>query len=291
MLPFRISAKPMIDLPIAAALRQPLLTAEEERDLVLRSAAGDPDAERKLVSCHLRLVVGLARRYGRLGLPENDLVQEGAVGLIQAVRRFDPDRDVRFSTYAAWWVRAAIQDHVLRSWSLVRVGKSAAHRMLFFSLKRKAAELRTSVDGLGDDMLGRMASRVRLSMAEAQGFARRIAGRDQSLDQPVGEDPDSPSLLDGLPSPLPTPEETVATTGAARLWAAMLDGALSMLPAREATIIRKRHLSEIPPTFEAIGRELGISKDRVRQLERRALERLRAALQPAVLAHGLPGRS
>ncbi|WP_207477742.1 sigma-70 family RNA polymerase sigma factor [Arenibaculum pallidiluteum] len=281
---------PTMDLPLAA-LRQPMLTPDEERELALRTAAGDPAAEQRLITSHLRLVVGLARRYGRFGLPESDLVQEGTVGLIHAARKFDPDRDVRFATYAAWWVRAAIQDHVLRSWSLVRVGRSAGHRMLFFALRRKAAELRTSVDGIGDEILGRMASRVRLSLAEAQGLARRIAGRDQSLDQPSGDDPEGPSLLDGLPSHLPTPEEAVAITGAARLWGAMLDRALSMLPAREAAIIRKRHLTEIPPTFEAIGRELGISKDRVRQLERRALARLREMLQPAALSHGLPGGS
>jgi RNA polymerase sigma-32 factor len=278
----------MTDRTLARALALPDLTPKEERDLALRSAAGDAAAEQRLVAGHIRLVLGLARRYRRLGLPEGDLLQEGTLGLIHAVRRFDPNRDARLATYASWWVRATIQDYVVRSWSLVRVGKGAGCRMAFFALARRAAELRTSADALSDEALSRMAGRFRLSLGEVRGLARRLAGRDRSLDLPAGDDPDGPALLDRLPSPHAGPEEIAACRGAARLWTGLLDRALAMLPTREQAIIRRRHLSDSPPTLEAIGRELGISKARVRQLERRALDRLRAALAPAAEANGLP---
>jgi RNA polymerase sigma-32 factor len=271
------------------ALKLPCLSPDEERELALRSAAGDTAAADRLVQTHLRLVFKVARSYHRFGLPANDLIQEGTIGLIQAVRKFNPDRDARLGTYAMWWVRAAMQDYVVRSWSLVRVGKTAAHRALFFSMKRMAAELRTGVDALSDEVLAKLASRFDLPRAEVTGFASRIARHDQSLDMPVAEDPDSDSMLDRLSCDGPTPEEIAADRGTARLWNTMIDKALAMLPAREAAIIRYRHLSEAAPTFEAIGRDLGISKDRVRQLEKRALERLREVLRPLAVAHGLPG--
>lgn len=286
----------MTDRPVAHATtglllkasKLPCLSPEEERELARRSAAGDADAADRLVRTHLRLVVKVARSYHRFGLPANDLIQEGTIGLIQAVRKFNPDRGVRLGTYALWWVRAAIQDYVVRSWSLVRVGKTAAHRALFFSLKRMAAELRTGVDALSDEVLAKLAARFDLPRAEVTGFAWRIARHDQSLDTPVANDPDAGSMLDRLGSGGPTPEDIAAERGAARLWSTMIDRALAMLPAREAAIIRHRHLSEAAPTFEAIGRDLGISKDRVRQLEKRALERLREVLRPLAVAHGLP---
>jgi RNA polymerase sigma-32 factor len=275
------------------AQQAPYLTPDEERDLALRSAAGDDAAAQRLVTSHLRLVVRIARSYRRFGLPVNDLIQEGTVGLIQAVRRFDPDHEARLGTYAMWWVRAAIQDYVVRSWSLVRVGKTAAHRALFFNLKKRAAELKVGADALGDEMMAKLARRFDLPIVEVFGLAQRIAGFDQSLDAPLadasGHGEDGESFLDRLPAEQPTPEDVVAEGSIGRLWSGMIDRALAMLPAREATIIRRRHLSEAVPTFEAIGRELGISKDRVRQLEKRALERLRDALEPTVSAHGLPG--
>ncbi|HEV7369849.1 sigma-70 family RNA polymerase sigma factor [Arenibaculum sp.] len=279
------SADPLPPGGLLGALRLPLLSPDEERELALRSAAGDAAAAERLIAGHLRMVVKAARSYGRLGLPVNDLIQEGTLGLIQAVRKFNPDRDARLSTYAAWWIRAAMQDYAVRSWSLVRVGKTAAHRALFFALRRVATELRTGADALSDEVLARLAARFDLPKTEVSGFARRIAGKDQSLDVPA---PDAASLAERLVCARPNPEEEACEHGAQRLWHGLIDRALSMLPAREATIIRKRHLTEAAPTFEAIGRELGISKDRVRQLEKRALERLRDALLPLAAAHGLP---
>jgi RNA polymerase sigma-32 factor len=273
------------------AHRLPYLTPDEERDLALRSAAGDPAAAERLVESHLRVVVKIARSYGRFGLPVNELIQEGTVGLIQAVRKFNPDGGARLGTYAMWWIRAAIQDYVVRSWSLVRVGKTAAHKALFFALKKVAAEQRTNSAALDEDALSALATRFELPQAEVSGLARRIACFDRSLDVPLrdgdGEDAEAP--IDRLPAEQPNPEEIVEERSIGRLWTGLIDKALAMLPAREAAIIRQRHMSDVAPTFEAIGRELGISKDRVRQLEKRALARLREMLQPSAAAHGLPG--
>jgi len=273
------------------AHRLPYLTPDEERDLALRSAAGDQVAAERLVASHLRVVVKVARSYGRFGLPVNDLIQEGTVGLIQAVRKFNPDGGARLGTYAMWWIRAAIQDYVVRSWSLVRVGKTAAHKALFFALKKVAAEQRTSSAALNEDALSVLATRFELPPAEVSGLAQRIARFDQSLDAPLhdAEGEETETLIDRLPAEQPNPEEIVEERSIGRLWAGLIDKALAMLPDREAAIIRQRHMSDAAPTFEAIGRELGISKDRVRQLEKRALSRLREMLKPLAAAHDLPG--
>lgn len=157
------------------AHRLPYLTPDEERDLALRSAAGDQVAAERLVASHLRVVVRIARSYGRSGLPVNDLIQEGTLGLIQAVRKFNPDGGSRLGTYAMWWIRASIQDYVVRSWSLVRVGKTAAHKALFFALKKVAAERKTSSDRLDDEALAVLATRFDMPRAEVSGLAHRIA--------------------------------------------------------------------------------------------------------------------
>src|SRR5690349_11458181 len=213
------------------AHRLPYLTPDEERDLALRSAAGDEVAAERLVASHLRVVVRIARSYGRFGLPVNDLIQEGTVGLIQAVRKFNPDSGARLGTYAMWWIRAAIQDYVVRSWSLVRVGKTAAHKALFFALKRVAAERKVALDGLNEDTLATLATRFDMPPAEVTGLARRIAGFDQSLDMPLpgSEGDDAESFLDQLPTEQPTPEEILEERSIGRLWAAMIDRSLAML--------------------------------------------------------------
>jgi RNA polymerase sigma-32 factor len=272
----------LTDSPLARRARsETFLTPDQERELARRAAAGDAAAAERLIVCHLAVVIAIARRYGRLGLPVNDLIQEGTLGLIHAVRKFDPDRNARLATYAMWWIRAAIQDYVVRSWSLVRIGKTAAHKALFFSLKRTAAATRPG-EHLAEEVLSRLARRFKLPAAEVAGLAHRVSGTDQSLDLPVA---------DRLVADQPSPEDIVAASGMTRLWGPLIDKALAMLPAREAAIIRDRHLAEAAKTFEAIGRELGLSKDRVRQLEKQALARLRDLLQPLAAAHGLPGEA
>ncbi len=276
------------------AHRLPYLSVEEERDLALRCRAGDRMAEARLVLSHLRMVVKLARVYRRYGASLQDLMQEGTIGLIQAIRKFDPQRDNRLSTYAMWWIRAAMQEHVVRSWSLVRLGKSAAHRALFFSL-RKLDQADAAAEPQPESPLAKLMEKGRLPAAEIMAMLRRLSAPDLSLDAPppgsatAGPEREE-TFGERLATPLPSPEEMVADTRLQGLWTGLLAKALKLLPDREAHIIRARHLGDSAPTFEAIGRELGISKDRVRQLEQRALAKLRAALGPALLTHGLPGR-
>ncbi len=252
-----------------------LLDAAEERDLALRAEAGDDAAMERLVASHLRFVVKIARSYRGWGLPMSDLVQEGTLGLVQAVRRFDPDRGVRLSTYAAWPVRAAIQEAVLRSWSVVRLGTSNAQKMLALKLKRMMAGMSYDQRDLPEDVAAGMAARFGVSVAEAVAVARRMAGVDRSLDQPAGS---ASSALDALASPAPSPEAAVAAASEQRHLAGTLAAALATLPLREQLVIRRRYLAEARATFSAIGAELGVSKDRVRQLEAKALGKLRALL-------------
>jgi RNA polymerase sigma-32 factor len=252
-----------------------LLDAAEERDLALRAEAGDDAAMERLVASHLRFVVKIARSYRGWGLPMSDLVQEGTLGLVQAVRRFDPDRGVRLSTYAAWPVRAAIQEAVLRSWSVVRLGTSNAQKMLALKLKRVMAGMSYDQRDLPEDVAAGMAARFGVSVAEAVAVARRMAGVDRSLDQPAGS---SSSALDAIASPAPSPEAAVAAASEQRHLAGTLAAALATLSLREQVVIRRRYLAEARATFSAIGVELGVSKDRVRQLEAKAVGKLRALL-------------
>ncbi|CAK0753900.1 RNA polymerase sigma-32 factor [Azospirillaceae bacterium] len=280
---------------IRLARRQPLLTAAEEQALARRAAAGDSRAAERLIISHLRVVIRVARRYARFGLPLGDLIQEGTLGLIRAVGKFNPDYDARLSTYAMWWVRAAIQEHVVRSWSLVRVGKTAAHRSLFFHLRRLSATGLLSGATSDSAPLAHLARHFRLPLAEVVSLATRITCNDLSLSVSVASASDAgrthgaDSVVEQIPAEQPTPEEVIVACGMNRLWSGLIDRALALLPPREATIIRRRHMTDAVHTFEAIGRELGLSKDRVRQLERRALERLHELLYPLVATHGFPG--
>jgi RNA polymerase sigma-32 factor len=265
-----------------------MLTLEEEQALLQRAASGDSRAEARLVSAHMPLVGKVARLYARFGGSEADLVQAGSIGLLSAVRKFDPSRSSRLSTYARFWIRAAMQEQIVRGWSLVRLGKSAAHRALFFNLRRGEGAL-----PYAEEAIHRLVERFRLPASEIFAMARRLAQGDVPLDagMPTADAPDrtGTSLSDRLAAAQPTPEEEVAESRLQRLWSGLLDKALSMLPDREARIVRLRHLCEPAPTFEMIGRELGISKDRVRQLEQRALQRLRHVLEPQALALEFPG--
>ncbi len=251
---------------------QPFLTAEEEDALARRALAGDAAAEARLVCSHLRFVVRMARAYRSYSLPLSDLVQEGTVALIQAVRRYDPNRGARLATFAMWSIRAALQEQVVSSWSLVRIGTTATQRNLFLKLRRLSAELRDSADALGEEMLQVLARRFGLPLSEVTALAARAAASDHSLD--VGT---APAIRDERPDP----EQAVAEASEQRLWSNLLVRALAMLPEREALIIRGRYLGERAASFAGLGRELGLSKDRVRQLEAKALGRLLTCLAAA----------
>ena len=248
--------------------QQPFLTAEEEDDLARRALAGDRAAEERLIRSHLRFVVRMARAYRAYGLPLSDLVQEGTVALIQAIRRYDPNRGARLATFAMWSIRAALQEHVASSWSLVRIGTTATQRSLFLKLRRLSAELKDGADALGEEVMDGLARRFGLPLPEVAALASRAACRDRSLDEQA-----APVPLDERPDP----EEAADR----RLWSSLLSRALAMLPEREAAIIRGRYFGEQAMSFAGLGRELGLSKDRVRQLEAKALGRLLTLLSTA----------
>jgi RNA polymerase sigma-32 factor len=255
-------------------LRRPRLSRVEERELVRRIQCGDASAVGELVTRHLRFVLHIARRYRSHGQPLGDLFQEGVVGLIEAIRRFNPERDTRLATYAMWWIRASIQDYVVRSRSLVKIGTTAAQKALFFHLRRRAG-----IDGEApsEELVRQLADRFNTSIAEVMALARRIARPDQPLDAPAAEG--RVPLIDRVADGRPNPEEALVLATEFRLWRDRLIGALSALPPRELLIIKRRFLAEKGPSRAALARELGLSKERVRQLETRALARLRALLQ------------
>jgi RNA polymerase sigma-32 factor len=259
------------------AKRHPLLAPDEERELARRAEAGDSEALRQLVASHLRFVITIARRYRGWGPPMSDLIQEGALGLVRAVRRFDPERGVRLSTYAMWWIRAAIQDHVLQSWSMVRLGSSNAQKMLALGLRRVAEDLTRGEGDPTDDRISRLAQQFNATAADVARLALRMRGRDASLDQGTAV---GLPLIDRLASELPTPEQVLARLSEHRYVVEVIKAALAKLTPREQLVIHKRYLDDAKQTFEAIGRELGVSKDRVRQLEARALAKLQELLAP-----------
>ncbi len=261
--------------------KKSLLGREEERDLARRAEDGDTAAAEKLITSHLGFVVNVAKGYRRSGVPMSDLVQEGVVGLVQAVKKFNPDMDARLSTYARWWIRASIQDHIVRSWSLVRLGTSSAQKSLFLNLRRKTAELIDGADALSDTLAAQLAERFETTAADVKNLARRVAQRDQSLDTPLSDD-SANSWLDLLRSDAPSPEDKLAEESETTALSELMTLALESLPDRERFIIRNRYFTEAKQTFASIGRELDLSKDRVRQLEARALESLRDFLEPGL---------
>ena len=266
-------------------MAEDFLSRDEEADLAVRAAKGDAAAADRLISSHLPFVRTVARRYSRYGAPVNDLVQEGVIGLIHAVRKFNPESGVRLSTYAGWWVRVAIQEHVVSSWSLVRIGTTAAQKRLFFRLRRLANDLSRD-DGPMEDALRRLAARLRIRPEELQTLARRIAGRDQSLNQPIARSGDGDDWLGRVPDSRPDPEAQTAALRDGRFWNDKLSRALAALPERERRIISRRYLDGRKISLETVARDVGLSKERVRQLEARALEELRRLMSAALLQQG-----
>jgi RNA polymerase sigma-32 factor len=264
---------------IRESMSAALLSRERELWLArLWRDEGNEAALHELVMAYMRLVISTAARFRNYGLPMSDLVQEGAAGLMQAAARFEPEREVRFSTYAAWWIRSAMQDYILRNWSVVRTGTTAAQKALFFNLRRLRAKIG---DGSGGplDEAGRafIASELSVHTDEVEAMEMRLAGGDQSLNatiSPTGED----EWQDFLADERPTPEETVMFARDSRTRSIWLAQALAELTDREQTIIKERRLRDDARTLEELGRDLGISKERVRQIEHRALEKLKISL-------------
>tara|TARA_B100000315_G_scaffold254027_1_gene294163 strand:- start:2396 stop:3235 length:840 start_codon:yes stop_codon:yes gene_type:complete len=262
------------------------LEKEEERELALRAGQGDKEATDRLITSHFNYVVKLAKGYRRSGVPMADLIQEGMVGLAQAVKRFNPEKNVRLSTYAMWWIRASMQDHIVRSWSMVRLSTSSAQKSLFLNLRRMTTDLIDGADALSDDIVSRLAERFETTAADVRNLSRRVTTKDLSLNVQVSEDRNE-SWLDLLASDEPTAEEVLAAEGDRLQLSDIIAKALANLPDREQFIIRHRYFSEAKQTFAAIGQELNLSKDRVRQLEARALLTLQELLEPVLRGHQL----
>jgi RNA polymerase sigma-32 factor len=265
---------------IQRCMKTPLLSRDREQALALDwRDRHDPGALHELILAYSRLVVAAAVRLRGYGLPLGDLIQEGNIGLMEAATRFDPDRDIRFATYAAWWIRAAMQDHILRNWSIVRTGTTAAQKSLFFNLRRLRARLADpSRSTMSEGEHGRIAAALGVGAHEVAAMEQRLAAGDSSLNGPVGEDGEE-SWQDLLADHRPSPEEAVAELhdgDQRRRW--LIQG-LGRLPERERRIVERRHLAEEAATLEDLGRELGVSKERVRQLEQRALGRLSQAVR------------
>ncbi|MCX5494641.1 RNA polymerase factor sigma-32 [Kaistia dalseonensis] len=266
---------------IKAAMQAPYLEREEERDLAVRwRDVHDQAALHRLTASHMRLVIALASRFRHFGLPMGDLIQEGHVGLLEAAARFEPDRDVRFSTYATWWIRASIQDYILRNWSIVRGGTSSAQKALFFNLRRLRAKLTQGTEAVPNHQIyQQIALTIGVSSDDVAMMDARLSGSDTSLNAPMHDaDSSASDRQDFLVDDGPLPDQMVgeAIDGERRL--SWLRDAMSILSAREARILRERRLREDGATLEALGETLGISKERVRQIENRAIEKLRVAL-------------
>ena len=266
---------------LKAAKSAPYLERDEEHDLAVKwSEQQDQQALHKLAAAHMRLVIAVAAKFRRYGLMMSDLVQEGHVGLLEAAVRFDPHREVRFSTYATWWIRASIQDHVLRNWSIVRGGTSSGQKSLFFNLRRLRAKISTNGKHQNSqEMYRELAEAIGVSQKDVATMDARLSGPDVSLNLPIASDDDaSTERQDFLVSDAPLPDATVAKLIDNERRGIWLKSALGVLNERELKIVRQRRLSDEGATLEELGGELGISKERVRQLESRALEKIKLAL-------------
>jgi RNA polymerase sigma-32 factor len=266
---------------IRAAMAAPYLQRDEEYQLAVRwKDLKDQDALHRMTAAHMRLVISMASKFRHFGLSMNDLIQEGHVGLLEAAARFEPEREVRFSTYATWWIRASIQDYILRNWSIVRGGTSSAQKALFFNLRRLRARLSQGSESLASsEMYREIAQALNVSVGDVALMDSRLSGPDSSLNAPLMEDESgSADRQDFLVSDAPLPDEMVSSSIDDERRVIWLTDALDVLSDRELRIIRERRLQDDGATLEALGSELGISKERVRQIETRALEKLRAAL-------------
>lgn len=265
---------------IRESMAQPLLSRERELELALAwKERGDIAALHELVRAYGRLAVSMAARFRHYGLPLGDLIQEGNVGLMQAAARFEPERGIRFSTYAVWWIRASIQDYILRNWSIVRTGTTAAQKSLFFNLRRLRARIanRTGDHDLTDETRGQIASELGVPVADVVAMEQRMTSADQSLNATVsneGEDEWQSLLADDRPNP----EDVVIGLRDNATRTAWLNAALGRLNPRERAVIRERRLKDETVTLEALGHEMGVSKERVRQIEARAMNKLKSAL-------------
>jgi len=270
-----VAAESGIDRHFKEIQRFPMLDPQDEYLLAKRwREAGDRDAADRLVISHLRLVAKIARGYRGYGLPLADLISEGHVGLMQAVERFEPERGFRFSTYAVWWIKAAIQGYILRSWSLVKMGTTANHRKLFFNLRKAKSRISALDEGdMRPDQVKLIAKRLGVTDQDVVDMNRRLGG-DASLNDPIHEESDSTEWQDWLVSESPDQETTLAASEEFDDRRNALSVVLGVLNPRARRIFEGRRLAEDPMTLAELADEFGVSCERVRQIEARAFEKV-----------------
>jgi RNA polymerase sigma-32 factor len=258
--------------------RFPVLERDQEYALAKRwREQADRDAADQLVTSHLRLAVKIAMGYRGYGLPIAEIISEGNVGLMQALNRFEPERDVRFSTYAMWWIKASIQDYILRSWSLVKIGTTAAQRKLFFKLRSAKIKIAALESGdLHPDHVAQIAKDLDVADREVIEMNRRMVG-DKSINAPLREDGETGEWQDRLVDGSPSPETIVAEQDEKESRLHALSAAVEVLSGRERQIFEARHLADEPETLEELAEKFNVSRERIRQIEVRAFEKVRKA--------------
>ncbi|MCA1430516.1 MULTISPECIES: RNA polymerase sigma factor RpoH [unclassified Bradyrhizobium] len=259
--------------------RFPLLEASEEADYARRLRdSGDRDAAYRLVTSHLRLAAKIALQYRRYGLAIADLISEANVGLMLAVKRFDPEKGFRLATYASWWIKASVQEYILRSWSLVKLGTTAAQKKLFFNLRKLKNKLGVAEDGdLRTDQLTSIAKHLDVREADVAEMNGRLRG-DISLNAPISVETEGDQWQDRLVDPSPDPESLLLDAADRERTKAALADALAALSPRERSIVEARYLGEPQQTLDALAGKFAISRERVRQIEQRALQRIKAKM-------------
>jgi RNA polymerase sigma-32 factor len=267
----------------------PMLEPQEEYMLAKSwREHGDRDAAHRLVTSHLRLVARIAMGYRGYGLPIGEVMSEGNVGLMQAVKRFDPDKGFRLATYAMWWIRAAIQEYILRSWSLVKMGTTAAQKKLFFNLRKMKGQMKALEEGdLRPDQVKRIATQLGVTEEDVVSMNRRLGG-DSSLNAPVRNDSESGEWQDWLVDDTIDQETALAQSEEKENRHTMLTDALKGLNERERRVFQARRLAEEPLTLEELSAEFGVSRERIRQIEVRAFEKVQKAVQKAAAAAATP---
>ena len=267
------------------AMKAELLDAETELRLAYAwRDQRDEKALHRLITAYMRLAISMASKFRRYGAPMNDLIQEASLGLMKAADKFDPDRGVRFSTYAVWWIKASIQDYVMRNWSLVRTGSTGSQKALFFNLRRVQAKLEREAAQAGEvldqfQLRQRVASEVGVPLADVEMMEGRLSGSDFSLNATQSSEDEGREWMDALEDDGPQATETFELTHDAETLRGWLVRAMQALNARERHIVTERKLREVPRTLESLGEELGLSKERVRQLEAAAFGKMRKNLE------------
>jgi len=273
-----------------AEIRQfPMLEASEEFMLAKRwREHADPEAAHRMVTSHLRLVAKIAMGYRGYGLPLSELISEGNVGMMQAVKRFDPDKGFRLATYAMWWIRAAIQEYILHSWSLVKIGTTAAQKKLFFNLRRVKGQIQAIEDGdLSPENVKEIATRLEVSENDVVDMNRRLASPDHSLNAPMRNDGEGGEWQEWLVDDTESHETRLGESQELGKRQRMLAKAMQTLNPRERKILMERRLKDEPATLDDLSREFNISRERVRQIEVRAFEKIQRAIRKSAVEENL----